>query len=451
MSARTVMRGVAFLGATALLASMTMAPAASAAPLPASAPLPSSAPQATLEASAAAVTPPAREVTPRGFWALGVMDVLSLGFDAYSEISNCIANQKADKTCTSKIDLNDIDKRLDAIEEQIKTNQKETVGLLHDIQTTVNSIASQQHAKTLEPIEANIPALLLAWEEIQKCQVKAQTSINATCESYTGKKGSSEPAELAMKKTLDWMNDPASGPLTGLSTLVSETTLAFDKFSAAMWKQIKDRYDQKVGYSSATATGDKLRPRILTHGLTEVSNKVFKEWVGQMLAYGFFLPMKTGATEATRTAVDSYIFGKITPPGGAKTVLSISDFYQLPEVPAHSVVFLKGGKAYKIKNPKTPAPPLTPDDMFNLGRDIQASGYTASRVLSKEAMTFVVERAIFERAHPYYTNGKTGLKVAVCASWFGAGGCGEGDAPRTRTHELRDCTPGQAGALAGHK
>lgn len=450
MSARTVMRGVAFIGATALLASFAIAPTASAAALPTSAPLAASAPQASLGVRAADVTPSSRSVAPRGFWEIGFLDVLDKGLDVYGLISDCIANQKSNKPCMASSTLDDVLTKLDAIEAQIAANQAETRGLLFELQKTVNAIATQQHRTTLSPIEANVPELIAAWDAIQVCQTAAVKSGDAKCKSYKGTLGTQDIlAEDAIQGTLNWMNDPASGPLTSLSTDVAATGLAFTNFSAAMWKQIKDEYDQSVGASAGTGTTR--YTKVVTHELARVSNAIMKEWVGQMYAYGFFLPMKKGATQATQTAVNAYVFGKTKPAGSAKSVKDISDMYQLPSVPVGSMVFLKGGKAYKIKKPGTAsAAPLTPADMFALGQAIKDSGYTASS-LSKNETSFVVQRSIFERAHPYYTNSKTKLKVAVCASWFGAGGCGEGDAPRTRTHELRDCTPGQAGALAGNK
>lgn len=454
MSARTVMRGVALLGATALLASLAATPAASAAPLPASEPLAASEPQASLGVRAADVTPSSRSVAPRGFWEIGFLDVLDKGLDVYGLISDCIANQKSNKPCMASSTLDDVLTKLDAIEAQIAANQAETRGLLFELQKTVNAIATQQHRTTLSPIEANVPELIAAWDAIQVCQTAAVKSGDAKCKSYKGTLGTQDIlAEDAIQGTLNWMNDPASGPLSSLSTDVAGTGLAFTNFSAAMWKQIKDEYDQSVGASAGTGTTR--HTKVVTHELARVSNAIMKEWVGQMYAYGFFLPMKKGATQATQTAVNAYVFGKTKPAGSAKSVKDISDMYQLPSVPVGSMVFLRGGKAFKIKKPGTAgAAYLTSADMFALGEAIKGSGYTASKLGAKD-IRFVVRQPVFERAHPYYSlaNGK---KVAVCASSSSTASTCYGppsgeDAPKAVTHELSACTPGTAGTLAGNR
>ena len=454
MSARTVMRGVAFLGATALLASLAATPAASAAPLPASEPLAASEPQASLGVRASDVTPSSRSIAPRGFWEVGFFDVLDKGLAAYDLISNCIENQKANKPCTAQPTLNDVINKLDLIQAQIQANQQRTEALLQKIIKTVNTIEANQFKTRLETIEVHIPRAIKAWKAIQVCQKEAQLSGNAKCHSYVGVRSTEMVlAEDAIQATLGWMNDKAAGPLTKLDLSVPGTTKTFEGFSAALWKQIKADYDASVG-ASATATRS---PRVLTHQLTEAWNPVFKEWIGLMYAYGFFVTMKkhpTEATKATQTDVNRYIFGpeKVD---NISSVPIIADRYQLPSVPVGSVVFLKGGKAYKIKKPGTPdGAHLTSADMVALGDAIKESGYFASQLSAKD-IRFVVRQPVFERAHPYYSlaNGK---KVAVCASSSSTASTCYGppsgeDAPKAVTHELSTCTPETAGTLAGNR
>ena len=420
------------LGASAALIAGLLAPAvATAAPTPTAAPAVEQVPFATTKAMP----------LPRGFWSVGFLDVIDKGAEAFS----CIQNMSEGKACGGT-QLEQIDAKLDQVLANMETNQRELRTLLGGLQDTLNSVATKQAYQRIEPIEANMPGANAAWDAIVKCQQAA-----TECKAYEGALASkATPKAEAVKATKRWLQQNS---LNNMPADIATVSKDFRQFVPLLWKEVKGRYDNSV---EATATGKgSAKTHVVTHVLSEAWNSSLEKYLDLMYLYGFFVPMMTmsnnvklvNTAEDRQSAAKTHIFGTIG--SSTTTVRATGQEYQLPSVPKGNIVFFDGTKAWKIK-PTGGTRPLEPADMFGLGNAMARSGYLPSKLRPDET-SFNVQRPIFERGHPYYTNNLSGKKVAICPSWFGAGGCGAGDDPKTISYELSTCTPGTAGTLAGNR
>jgi hypothetical protein len=417
------------LGGSAALIAGLLAPAAATA-----APAPAAAPQVSFATTKAMPL-------PRGFWSVGFLDVIDKGAEAFE----CIQNMSQGKACGG-IQLEQIDAKLDQVLANMETNQRELRTLLGGLQDTLNSVATEQQKQRLVPIEANMPGANAAWDAIVKCQQAA-----TECKAYEGALASkATPKAEAVRATSRWLRDNA---LNNMPADIATVSTEFRKFIPLLWKEVKGRYDNSV---EATAAGKgSAKTRVVTHVLSEAWNSSLEKYLDLMYLYGFFVPMMTTSNnvelvnkpEDRQKAAKTHIFGTLG--SSTTTVRATGQEYQLPSVPKGNIVFFDGDKAWKIKLTGGTRP-LEPADMFGLSNAMATSGYLPSKLRPDET-SFNVQRPIFERGHPYYTNNLSGKKVAICPSWFGAGGCGAGDAPKTISYELSTCTPGTSGTLAGNR
>ena len=416
-------------GSAALIAGLIAPAVATAAPTPTVAPSVEQVPFATTKAMP----------MPRGFWSVGFLDVIDKGANAVE----CIKNMTEGKPCEG-VSLEEIDLKLDQVLANMATNQRELVSLLGGLQNTLNTVATEQQKQRLLPIQANLPAANAAWDAIVKCQ-----KATVACKAYDGALASVDtPKADAIKTTWEYLQRV---PLAKMSDDVASVSDQFGAFVGALWQEVKGRYDNSV---EATAAGKgSAKTRVVTHVLSEAWNSSLEKYLDLMYLYGFFIPMQKDGTSKAKdreTAAKKHIFGTIPLDAGSKpAVRTVGQEYQLPSVPKGNIVFFHGKQAWKIK-PTGGTRPLEPADMFALGRAMDQTGYLPSKMRPDET-SFNVQRPIFERGHPYYTNNLSSKKVAICPSWFGAGGCGAGDDPKTISYELSTCTPGTAGTLAGNR
>ncbi len=419
-------------GSAALIAGLIAPAVATAAPTPTAAPSVEQVPFATTKAMP----------LPRGFWSVGFLDVIDKGASAFE----CIQNMSDGKPC-SGIQLEQIDAKLDEVLANMETNQRELRTLLGGLQDTLNSVATEQQKQRLVPIEANMPGANAAWDAIVKCQQAA-----TECKAYEGALASkATPKAEAVKATSRWLRDNS---LNNMPADIATVSTEFRKFVPLLWKEVKARYDRSIGATATASTTDG-KTRVVTHVLSEAWNSSLEKYLDLMYLYGFFVPMMTTSNNVklVNTSLDrqndakTHIFGTLG--SSATTVRATGQEHQLPSVPKGNIVFSDGTKAWKIK-PTGGTRPLAPADMFDLSNAMAKSGYLPSKLRPDET-SFNVQRPIFERGHPYYTNNLSSKKVAICPSWFGAGGCGAGDAPKTISYELSTCTPGASGTLAGNR
>jgi hypothetical protein len=362
MSARTLMRGVAFIGATALLASMVMAPAASAAPLPASTKTTATAAPATAKPKSVEVTsvPETRALTT----------LYEGGKLVYDKISTCLANKSVGLKCTASDsgNIRAMYKKLDEVDQRIRQNQEVLNSRFNGVEKMLEDIRKELVATKLKALEKNVPLGIWAVEALTECSAKFSEALRtqtpeqarktATCQPYLGQAtGTLEPAENiveATKKTSEYLtkvvNDTTTGQAATLETLATAfagTPIGKNENGLAhvIATNLLGEQHRLTGAVKKSAHVKSKTP-VVTKWLSDKVNIELEYWNQLLTSFGMLWVVKRGLNNKDVTVAQNEVDREITcikpSPCQPDSVGAVAKKWSLPNLKEGEFLFVDG-------------------------------------------------------------------------------------------------------------
>ncbi len=350
MSARTVMRGVAFLGTTTLIASFAIAPSASTAstaPAASAAPLPAAAPQPT----------------PRGA-ALDTFNdwnaAASSAFDIGSFIWTCLATAGSTTPCAGQDPRQEIFNKLDALDRKIDAHFEKVNQRLNGLEKLATEIKIGPAQATLATIQSAGDIAWTKYTALQDCAQSVRTSGAKEC-TFGGQKFPADKAlELLRKdfvKSVDENNANITvATLQGIFGGVQGTRS--NGFVYDLWRLYRVEQNQKTGANNLNAANSNVGA--ITYEIRQdfiQDLKVYGEILGR---WGAVLVLSAGLTKdggdaetrkglgaSKRTEVMNALLDR-TVIGSAAHVINA---YWIPNLqPGQMIAINRDGMAVKIGN-----------------------------------------------------------------------------------------------------
>ena len=340
MSARTVMRGVALLGATAVLASMTMAPAASAAPAPHASPQPA---------------PRSAALDAFNDWT----SAASSAFDIGSFIWTCLATIGGTSPCAEEDPRQAIFDKLDALDSKIDAHFEKVNQRLDGLETLATEIKIGQAQTDLATIQN---AGNVAWDKyklLQACAKSIKTSRAKEC-TVGGQKFSADKALELLRE--DFVKSVAQGkaavPLAKLQGIfggVQGTTS--NGFVYDLWRLYRVKQNQATGAVNMNAAN--FHVGAITYEISQEFTqdlKVYGEILGR---WGAVLVLSAGLTKdgdsATRKAKGNLklteVRNAILDRNVRGSAAQVINAYWIPNLqPGQMIAVNRDGTAVKIGN-----------------------------------------------------------------------------------------------------
>lgn len=358
--------------------------------------------------STVANTPTARPMT------VGIMDVAKGAYTVYSKYKTCMANIEVGQPCTASDSSNirEILSRLQAFEEKVQANHKETLSRFDVLEKAINSQTLDVYVDALKPLEVNGKKAMRAYLALSECLAVAD-DLDATCQAFIGGADLEDPQPVkdALTETELYFTDQVGFMSRNADVMVAEFTgtearQGQNGLAHAAWKLNKRMQDQDLGVTKKSVM-DSNTTSVVTKKLADEVNFYLDSYESIFDRYGFLLVTAAGIAggkngDAKAKSMQKTVDATILSDADRYTLRGASKQYRMPVMQDAEITVVLAGKPTIVGNKPGLDRGLTNTDITNMAATL--NGYsTTDKVSAAVTDAFPAERlyTVMQNVRPF--------------------------------------------------